>query len=193
MGLFSVDYALFYYVLLLSEQIHTTNNQAQTATYEIYLYCEAHGMCPSTCMASPPPREFIFCGALRTPAALIPAAREANGRTWLPYLPRTDLSTFNFSRSPSIALSHPFFGEASPTKIDYRKWVPLCQSRPFHVEVFGFHELVSIWPWGITYGFILGWVNIHLPPMLMFTRGNRVLTHSRMLTRFQTMIAFPGF
>ena len=27
------------------------------------------------------------------------------------------------------------------------------------------------WPWGITYGSILGWMNIHLPPILMFTRG----------------------
>ena len=27
------------------------------------------------------------------------------------------------------------------------------------------------WSWGITYGSILGWMNIHLPPLLMFTRG----------------------
>ena len=27
------------------------------------------------------------------------------------------------------------------------------------------------WPWGITNGSILGWMNIHLPPILMFTRG----------------------
>ena len=26
------------------------------------------------------------------------------------------------------------------------------------------------WPWGTTYGSILGWMNIHLPPILMFTR-----------------------
>ena len=25
------------------------------------------------------------------------------------------------------------------------------------------------WPWGITYGSIVGWMNIHLPPILMFT------------------------
>ena len=32
---------------------------------------------------------------------------------------------------------------------------------------------VHIWqgPWGRTYGSILGWMNIHLPPLLMFTRG----------------------
>ena len=29
------------------------------------------------------------------------------------------------------------------------------------------------WPWGITYGSILVWKNIHLPPILMFTRGYR--------------------
>ena len=29
------------------------------------------------------------------------------------------------------------------------------------------------WPWGITYGSILGWMSIHLPPILMFTRGTR--------------------
>ena len=29
----------------------------------------------------------------------------------------------------------------------------------------------AIWPWGISYGPILGWMNIHLPPILMFTRG----------------------
>ena len=28
-----------------------------------------------------------------------------------------------------------------------------------------------IWPWGITYGSIFGWMNIHLPPILMVTRG----------------------
>ena len=28
-----------------------------------------------------------------------------------------------------------------------------------------------VWPWGKTYGSILGWMNIHLPPILMFTRG----------------------
>ena len=27
------------------------------------------------------------------------------------------------------------------------------------------------WPCGISYGSILGWVNICLPPILMFTRG----------------------
>ena len=27
------------------------------------------------------------------------------------------------------------------------------------------------WPRGISYGSILGWMNIHLPPILMFTRG----------------------
>ena len=36
----------------------------------------------------------------------------------------------------------------------------------------------NIWPWGITDGDpILGWMNIHLPPILMFTRY-RVMTHS---------------
>ena len=35
-----------------------------------------------------------------------------------------------------------------------------------------------IWPWGITYGSILGWMNIHLPPIL--SQGCRVLTHSHM-------------
>ena len=29
----------------------------------------------------------------------------------------------------------------------------------------------KIWPWGITYGSILGWMNIHLPAILMSTRG----------------------
>ena len=32
-------------------------------------------------------------------------------------------------------------------------------------------KMVSTWPWGIIYGCILGWMNIHLPPILMFTRG----------------------
>ena len=31
--------------------------------------------------------------------------------------------------------------------------------------------MLYTWPWGITYGSILGWMNIHLPPILMFTRG----------------------
>ena len=30
---------------------------------------------------------------------------------------------------------------------------------------------VAIWPSGRTYGSILGWMNIHLPPILMFTKG----------------------
>ena len=30
---------------------------------------------------------------------------------------------------------------------------------------------IYIWPWGITYDSILGSMNIHLPPILMFTRG----------------------
>ena len=29
----------------------------------------------------------------------------------------------------------------------------------------------NVWPWDITYGSIVGWMNIQLPPNLMFTRG----------------------
>ena len=29
------------------------------------------------------------------------------------------------------------------------------------------------WPWGITYGSVLGWMNLHLLPILMFARGTR--------------------
>ena len=37
--------------------------------------------------------------------------------------------TFHFTRSPTIALSHPIFGwEGSPTKIDYRKKGTLIRS-----------------------------------------------------------------
>ena len=36
----------------------------------------------------------------------------------------------------------------------------------------GCHVGSLIWPWGINYGDpILRWMNIHLPPILMFTRG----------------------
>ena len=31
-------------------------------------------------------------------------------------------------------------------------------------------ELVLKWPWVKTYGAIFGWMNIHLPSILMFTR-----------------------
>ena len=31
--------------------------------------------------------------------------------------------------------------------------------------------LSVLWPWGISHGSILGWMNIHLPAILMFTRG----------------------
>ena len=37
------------------------------------------------------------------------------------------------------------------------------------------------WPWGITYGSMLGWMNIHLPPTLMFTRGTYFVTHSQII------------
>ena len=32
-------------------------------------------------------------------------------------------------------------------------------------------DLQYIWPWVKTYGTIFGWMNIHLPAILMFTRG----------------------
>ena len=35
-----------------------------------------------------------------------------------------------------------------------------------------------IWPWGRIHGSLLRWMNIHLPPILTFTRGT-VLTHSQ--------------
>ena len=38
--------------------------------------------------------------------------------------PETGVSS---TRSPSSALSHPFLGEGFPTKIDYRKRVPLFE------------------------------------------------------------------
>ena len=33
----------------------------------------------------------------------------------------------------------------------------------------------KIWTWGVTYGSILGWMNIHLPPILMFTRDSTAI------------------
>ena len=47
-----------------------------------------------------------------------------------PSTPPTQLASFNVPRSPSSALSHPFLGEGSPTKIDYKKKVPVFQ--PLH-------------------------------------------------------------
>ena len=39
---------------------------------------------------------------------------------------------------------------------------------------------LHLWIWVCvkTYGTIFGWMNIHLPSILMFTRGTRFLTHS---------------
>ena len=39
---------------------------------------------------------------------------------------------------------------------------------------------LQTWPWVKTYGAIFGWMNIHLPSILMFTNGTTVLTHGHL-------------
>ena len=41
-------------------------------------------------------------------------------------------------------------------------------------------KLGPIWQWVNTYRYIFSGMNIHLPAILMFTRGTRVLTHPHM-------------
>ena len=36
-----------------------------------------------------------------------------------------------------------------------------------------YRDTYHIWPWVKTYGAIFGWMNIHLPSILMFTRVPR--------------------
>ena len=63
-------------------------------------------------------------------------------------------------------------------------WWILCLAEPRCCRVFltpsiSFHFIPfhSIWVWVNTYRYIFTGMNIHLPAILMFTRGTRVLTH----------------
>ena len=49
-------------------------------------------------------------------------------------------------------------------------WLTMVRLSPAVVG-FACFKRVARWPWGITYGSILGWMNIHLLPILMFTGG----------------------
>jgi hypothetical protein len=40
---------------------------------------------------------------------------------------------------------------------------------------------ISMWVWVNTYRYIFSGMNIHLPAILMFTRGTRVLTHTHVV------------
>ena len=42
------------------------------------------------------------------------------------------------------------------------------------------NRIIVIWVWINTYRYIFSGMNIHLPAILMFTRGTRVLTHPHM-------------
>ena len=55
----------------------------------------------------------------------------------------------------------------TPTKIGSLKWVVNSPTNQNGTLSF---DPKNIWPWGITYGSISGWMNIHLPPILTFTR-----------------------
>ena len=47
-----------------------------------------------------------------------------------------------------------------------------------------------IWVWVNTYRYIFSGMNIHLPAILMFTRGTRVLTHPHLSSNIQYTINY---
>ena len=81
--------------------------------------------------------------------------------------------------------------KACLTKVDMYRYGYMCPDFPWPIhEAFrsgerrcqqcgsgsSVHKWIDhtyIWPWVKTYGTIFGWMNIHLPTILMFTRGTR--------------------